>query len=226
MNHGPITCESSDDTASFAAALTEQYHLATRGMIEVLRFGAMMIQLEETLSARGQGGNGIKGEGVKGWLQQHAPEVARTTAYRLKAVAEGVQREYLGIVGAKVARQFSLPALVTTPASDLPDAARAKQMELFDYVAGTSQRSWLDRFKPAPRIGGRTYERTGGKGQRHEDTPQQAAIDLWTPLLKGLAHEGLHEKSWVDLPDTGEVSRETLAGILLDLSNQLRAARR
>jgi hypothetical protein len=53
------------------------------------------------------------------------------------------------------------------------------------------------------------------------DDPKQAALDIWTPTIKQLAHEGLEEKSWVDLPDTGEISRATLKGIIVDLQRLL-----
>jgi hypothetical protein len=54
----------------------------------------------------------------------------------------------------------------------------------------------------------------------------QQAVDLWSPLLRGLMLEGLKEKSWAHLPDKGDVSRETLEGLVLDLQNQLRSAKR
>lgn len=139
-----------ENHSEFAEALTKQYHRATGGMIEVLKFGAMMMALEVAVdSARGVNsatrGPGTKGTGAKAWLRTYAPEVKEGTAYRLKAVAESVEREYAQIVGVKVAKEFTLAALVITPAEELPAAAQAKQLDLFNYVAGTSQRSWLDK---------------------------------------------------------------------------------
>lgn len=176
--------------AEMGAQLTEQYHRATGGMVEVLKFGAMMIQMEEAFdSARGAKHEGrgryAKGSGFKGWLKEHAPDIKEGTAYRLRAVTESIAERYETIVGAKTAKQFALPALVTTPREQLPEAAAAKQLDLFNYVAGTSQRSWLDQFKPASDKGGKTYERDGKKGKRAKLTAEQA-----TKLLHDLCSGG------------------------------------
>lgn len=140
--------------------LTAQYHRATGGMREVLVFGAMMLQLRAEhpelaqrgnpklqLSKRGQ----LDGETplpLSKWLETHAPEVKRTTALRFLAVTESVAAEYTAIVGPKVAKSIDLATLVTTPAKKLDGKLAAKQLELFEWVNGTSQRSWLDRFSP------------------------------------------------------------------------------
>lgn len=168
--------------AEMGEQLTAQYQRATGGMVEVIKFGALMMSLEATLSARGHSGHGKKGDGVKGWLAEHAPGVNRQTAYRFKAVTESVATEYVQIVGAKIAQQFALPDLVTTPTEQLPANAQAKQLLLFDFVSGTSQRSWLDRFRPAESKGGNTYERGNGKGDRKPLTPEQAQA-----LLHGMS---------------------------------------
>ncbi len=127
--------------------LTEQYHLAVGGMTQVLRFGAMMMGLRQNLSTREQvskGGRGNK-DGVSDWLRQHAPEVNRTTAYRFLHVAEAVAKEF------ELPAKVSFIELATSSAADLPEKLQQKQTELWDFVGGTSQRSWLDRFVPAPK---------------------------------------------------------------------------
>lgn len=138
--------------------LTEQYHRATGGMREVLIFGAMMLQLRAEHPELTQRGNPKLQLSKRGqldsetplplskWLETHAPEVKRTTALRFLSVTESVAAEYTAIVGAKVAKTIDLPTLVTTPAKKLDDKLAAKQLELFEWVNGTSQRSWLDRF--------------------------------------------------------------------------------
>jgi hypothetical protein len=136
-------------------------------------------------------------------------------------VVENIAKEYAEIVGRKVAAKFTLPMLVSTPCAELSPAAAAKQLELFNYVSGTSQRSWLDRFKPVPRLGGKTYERDGVKGKRKDlpdDHEKRVAIDLWTPTLRFLINDGLMEKSWAHLPDA--MLRE-LKGTLIDLNKLL-----
>lgn len=183
--------------AEMGAQLTEQYHKAVGAMPEILRFGAMMIRLEETLSARGQGsGNGVKGDGVKGWLTEHAPEVSRATAYRFRDVTLAIAEDYAQLVGPKVAKQFALPDLVTADPKKLPESARKKQLALFAYVSGTSQRSWLDKMRPIKARGGNTYERGGAKGKR-KSPDEEALIELGDPWN---AFEAAWPKHWLRIP--------------------------
>ena len=147
-----MSSEAATNDALLGAQLTEQYHRATGGMVEVLKFGAMLMRLEELLSPRvdskhSGSGRFAKGTGLKAWLAEHAPDVSVSTAKRLKAVAENVALEYKDIVGAKVAKQITLADLACTPSEELSEPMRAKQMELFDFVRGTSQRSWLPAFR-------------------------------------------------------------------------------
>lgn len=139
--------------------LTEQYRLAVGGMQQVLIFGAMMMQLRAEhpelaqkgnprlqLPARGQLDGGQPVLTLSKWLETYAPEVKRQTAQRFLAVTEAIAQEYPQIVGVGVAKRIDLATLVTTPAKKLEDKLKAKQLELFEWVNGTSQRSWLDRF--------------------------------------------------------------------------------
>jgi len=140
--------------------LTAAYERAVGGMKDVLTCGAMMMQLREEHPELAKRGGDKKSKStanidsanepltLQKWLDKYAPTVKRPTAIRFLNVTESVCGEYAKIVGPKVAKQFSLQALVTTPAADLPAEAKAKQITLFDFVSGTSQRSWLDRFAP------------------------------------------------------------------------------
>ena len=169
---GALTVDDDVDT-TLGLQLTVEYERAVGGMRSVLTFGAMMMQLRERLNlpARGQvGGKDAKGCGLEGWLTMHAPAIKRQTAQRLEEVAKGVALEYEKIVGTKCAKQFSLAALVTTPAEDLPEGARLKQLDLFAFVDGTSQRSWLDKLKPHEARGGDTST----KGRALTPEEQQA----------------------------------------------------
>ena len=151
------------------SALTAQYQRAVSGMREVLIFGAMLMQIEEsvTVSTRGHGGKfGDKGTGLKGWLEANAPDISRPTALRFLGITKAIAADYQSIVGARVAKKFDLPTLVLTDNADLPEEAQLKQGELFDYVSGTSQRSWLDRFQPRHFIGGDTRKIDPATGER------------------------------------------------------------
>ena len=85
--------------------------------------------------------------GVEAWLKEHAPEVKKATAYRFLHVAEAVANEF------ENTSTLTFVDLVTTPTDQLPEPALLSQQELWDFVSGTSQRSWLDRFAPpAPKV--------------------------------------------------------------------------
>ncbi len=144
------------DDAVKGAQLTTQYHRATGGMKEVVIFGAMMMQLREEHPELTQNGGDRKSKTnvvsdrltLAKWLEKHAPEVKISTARRFLHVTESIAKNYAELVGAKVAKLISLPDLVTKSADDLPAGCEAKQLELFEFVNGTSQKSWLDMFNP------------------------------------------------------------------------------
>lgn len=160
--------------------LTEQYKLATSGMQQVVICGAMMIKLREKhpeLTKKGgdrksKPNVGIDRLTLAGWLEKYAPEVKRQTAQRFLNVTESIAADYAQIVGAKTAKMISLPDLVTTPAGQLPKGCEAKQLTLFEFVNGTSQRSWLDRFSPeSPQKRGRD-----GRGNDKPRAPTAAEL--------------------------------------------------
>lgn len=76
--------------ADIAAALTTQYRAvvaATGQMLrEAVKFGAMLMEVE-TIVGKTQGGRGTNGEGIKGWLAEHCPEINYNTAKVYKSLA-------------------------------------------------------------------------------------------------------------------------------------------
>lgn len=175
--------------AQMGAQLTTQYHRAVGGMKEVLIFGAMMIQLRELHPELTQRGGDRRSKPTRGhsseeepmslqkWLETYAPDVKRQTAQRFLAVTESISEKYDEVVGAKVAKQYTLAQLVTAQPEELPEQAAAKQLELFDFVNGTSQRSWLDQFVPDKPGGGNTYDRSPTKGKGKAKTAAELAQD-------------------------------------------------
>jgi hypothetical protein len=162
------------DDAAEGKELTTAFKEATSGMRRVLEFGARLWKVREVLSARGQNspkrGPGSTENSLGNWLKEHAPDVNHSTAYRFLDVTEAIAQDYAQIVGQRVAKQFALCDLVTTPAADLPEDAREKQLSLFDYASGKSQRSWLDRFATPKGRGG---DHGGGKGKGKPKSPEQ-----------------------------------------------------
>ena len=216
----------SENDAEFFAFGIAQYGRAVGGMRDVIAFGAWMKLLRQRLSpivrTRTVGGqlNGSSRENgsLSACLEEHAPGINRQTAYRLEAVFDAVAEQFS--LSKTLASKTDLPTLVLSS----PDALAAldpklpaKQLELWTFVDGTSQRSWLDRLRPMKALGGRR-ERNPDKATPSEDTAEQAAIDLWTPLLKDLAEEGIGRKSWADLP---AAMIQELKGLLKDIHTAL-----
>ena len=76
--------------ADIAGALTTQYQAvvaATGQMLrEAVKFGAMLMELE-TIVGKSQGGRNTDGDGIKGWLAEHCPEINYKTATVYKSLA-------------------------------------------------------------------------------------------------------------------------------------------
>lgn len=192
--------KTADADAIKGQQLTDQYHRATGGMKEVIIFGAMMMQLREEypemtkkgnpklqMSKRGQ----LESEGapltLAKWLETYAPQVKRTTALRFLHVTESISEQYTEIVGAKVAKAISLPDLVTRPATELPQGFEAKQLELFDFINGTSQRSWLDRFSPeSPQKKGHTTKVNQGNDKPRTKTAAEITQEAEEEIISAL----------------------------------------
>ena len=190
-----LTLPTSDD-AMKGAQLTTQYHRATGGMKEVVIFGAMMMQLREEhpeltqrgnpklqLSKRGQLEDGSPLPLAK-WLETYAPEVKRTTAIRFLHVTEAIAQDYVEIVGAKIAKLMPMSQLVTTALEELPETAQAKQLELFEWINGTSQKSWLDRFNPeSPQKRGHKTKIDQGNNTTKPKTAAELAADAEKEII-------------------------------------------
>lgn len=73
-----------------AARLVEQYNivmkLETSCFRERVKFGLALIEWEQFLG-KSLGGRGRDGEGLKGWLETHCPEIAYATAMEYKTYA-------------------------------------------------------------------------------------------------------------------------------------------
>lgn len=187
--------KTADDDAIKGQQLTDQYHRATGGMKEVVIFGAMMMQLrEQHPETKQHGGNRRSSSTVelekvtlRGWLEKHAPEVKLTTALRFLHVTESIAEKYAEIVGAKVAKAMPLPQLVTAAADDLPQGFGAKQLELFEFVNGTSQRSWLDMFSPeSPQKKGHKTKVQQGNDKPKPKTAAELAKDAEQEIIQVL----------------------------------------
>jgi hypothetical protein len=122
-----------------ARQLSEQYQRAVGGLWEVVKFGAMMMHLQNTLFPELVGNGNAKkfeseGEGLKAWLAENCPELNRRTAYRFKGLAEGLQKEF------KLGEPADLHRLLTASEDDLNRADRKTREEIAGFLEGQSQR--------------------------------------------------------------------------------------
>lgn len=208
-----VVVRDQQELVSFAAKeLEPQGERAIGGMIEVLKFYALVAVLKaeaervEGLKSHGEiklgRGRPAKQTDLKAIFTKYAPKLNLKSAHRLYDVGCGIAAEYETVVGSKVAKQFALADLVIAEPATLPEPARKKQQALFAYVSGTSQKSWLDKMRPAKLRGGKYDHSKKGKGitgLTAETEAQQALV------LLGDAYEGFrkrwHEGRWVHIPE-------------------------
>lgn len=239
----PVHAAGESEDTVLGRQLTAQWEKVKSNRMDDLLFGAMMLKLRERIrgSARGtaQGNEARKGTGLKGWLAAHAPSVSESIAHRMMDIAEGV-------VDALKLGKVDLEMLLSAQVENLDARLAKKRAEIEKVIDGKSQRQLLLDFGKAPSKskGGNQHAKcphckgnlrhslqqvcphcdkpTGIELPEGYDPQEAEAIDLWTPILRSLREEGIDRQSFVHLPDKGEVSRETLKGLLTDLSKALR----
>lgn len=123
-----------------ARQLSEQYQRAVGGLWEVVKFGAMMMHLNQILSPRLQGKFSEQGDGTKAWLAEHCPDIKISTAWRFKGLAEGLQKEF------KLGEPADLHRLLTASEDDLNRADRKTREQISEFLEGQSQRQLQFRF--------------------------------------------------------------------------------
>ena len=155
LQAAPFVGESED--ALLGRQLSAQWDKVVGGQREQLIFGAMMVKLRAKVGGVSACGHSskTKGTGLNGWLEAHAPKVARSTAYRLMEIAEGVQAEFR--LGAKV----DLEALLAAQIENLDGALAKKRLAIDQCIEGQSQRQLLLTF-------GKEHQPRGGDTSGHE----------------------------------------------------------
>lgn len=209
-NNAITTCHSPAD-------VTAQYRRAIAGTLEMLRFGAMLVEVDQDLKRETSKGCIQTGESLKAWLEKECPDVNYKTAMRFKGLAEGLQREFN--IPAKVRLTAALPEAdgTTSAPDDVPESKRKKvvdvQSEIWEFVQGKSARQLLFDFGMSER------KATGGdlrsgirlseteKHQKHVDLVKKQYI-IYTHKLYDMTR-GLKEHLLLDA--------DTIAAVLLQL---------
>jgi hypothetical protein len=181
-----------------AEQITEQYRKAVSGCLEMIRFGAMMIEVESGLERDGQP-NQHSGETLKSWLDENCPEINYKTALRFKGLAEGLQF-HLRIPDNWPLR-LALPSATDQETEINADLAgelgikpkRLAQMrkEIWDFLEGKSARQLVFDFgcaETAPKGGDRRSGLKMTEEEKH-DRSIQMAQNIWLESLETLLGE-------------------------------------
>lgn len=172
------------DDRTLGRQLTDQYRKATAGMMEYLAFGALAMHARdraEKQRAEGEipsGGKAAAGTGLKAWLEEFAPEVARATADRLIDMAEGVRAEFK--IGAKTDLYSVLKA--TKPST----AEKKLRLKISAFVEGKSQRQLLIGF-------GKFQAKQGGARTTTKKVSEEQRREAWLTLAKQSAKSTVSE---------------------------------
>jgi len=160
--------------------------------------------------------------GWEKWVEDNC-EFGPRTAQKYMAVADGVKSKALKAAKDNVDEFLKL---LSVPAPELnSDQQKTLLQSVHKLTDGaTIQQLYLD-FEICKKPQG-----SGAKGghkpaadpnkPKPENPEQQAAIDIWTPILRDLRLEGLEEKSWAHLPDA---MLAELKGLLIDINKLLPA---
>ena len=136
--------------------VTAQYRRAVAGALEMVRFGAMLVEIDMSLTRETHNGGCCQtGETLKGWLAANVPDVNYKTAMRMKGSAEAVA------AGIGASPSELLRALNPDPKA-LPDEEDGERLvavreRLVEIVHGRSERSlvlWMKGGAPALPEGG------------------------------------------------------------------------
>ncbi|MDD4737558.1 MAG: hypothetical protein PHP44_15775 [Kiritimatiellae bacterium] len=128
------------ESQQLATQLTDQYRKAISGTHEILLFGAMMLQLGGMLNQRGPNrdavatGPGAKGLGLKGWIEEHCPEINYFTARSFYNLARGLV-ETLAIPA-----KMDLPLLLSSPVDQLSKHDANIRAKVDEFLSGKSKR--------------------------------------------------------------------------------------
>jgi hypothetical protein len=188
-----ITTEA--DQKRLGRQIEDQYEKATTGLVENIALGGLLEQVHKVLSTCGHNsrrGPQTKGDGLKGWLAEHAPAVQRAAAYRCLDLAESIRAEF------KIGVKTDLYELLKSAAPSPKEKTLREKIGAF--VAGKSQRQLL--------IGiGRPDAQAGGHRPRQGPAPTEAEIrDAWLEDARNRSvsvFSGLHEldERWKTMPD-------------------------
>lgn len=130
-----------------AEQVANAYRDAVCGVLAVIRFGAMLVIKDMSLSRETHNGGCFQtGETLKAWLASECPDVGYKSAMRMKGTAEAVS------AGLDIPAALLLRALNPDPRAICDDAEASARDRVIEIVHGRSERSlvlWLKGGAPA-----------------------------------------------------------------------------
>lgn len=146
--------------ADVAAALSAQYRKANLATFEIVKFGAMVLAIEEALEGPKAGRGSV---GIKGWIEAHCPEIQYRTSMRHKEVAKAIFRQYTKADPERTIEAFAsalqLEGNADATADDMECSEAVKELVfgksarqlLFDFAGRKSGRPEGSKNEPTPR---------------------------------------------------------------------------
>jgi hypothetical protein len=204
--------------------VTAQYKRAVAGALEMVRFGAMLVEIDTSLTRETRNGCIQDGDTLKGWLEANCPDVNYKTAMRFKALAEGVQRSCN--VPAKVPLSLAMPkddgTFNVPDESPIPFQKLKKiQQEVWSLVEGKSARQLQFAFgsdEAAPKGGDRRSDKKLTEEEKHEQMVK-AANAVWNTNVEALVDQVKRIKSHMMLTGDTVGKLLTKVGIIVDALN-------
>lgn len=180
--------------------LTGQYRRAISGTLEIIRFGAMLVDIDSCLQREtAKQRNQHSGETVKGWLEQHCPDINYKCAMKYKGLAGGLQ-EYF-----RIPAKLPLSAALPEPDGSVnvhkiplncrvsPDKVEKIQVQVWEMVNGKSMRQLTFDFmtESKQRGGDRKSHLEKKKLTKEQELELQikAAGDYWNDTLNDLCFQ-------------------------------------
>ena len=206
--------------SNIAGALTTQYQAvvaATGQMLrEAVKFGAMLMELE-TIVGKSHGGYNTDGDGIKGWLAEHCPEINYSTAIRYKSFA-AKSATLIGGMGLQVVAALQGGEKVTKTDGeviDVPaeiiekrdklfaecDSRRKLEQAYFAFMSEEGKPKAKKEAKPLPKL-----------------SQRDAAKSIWNIFMQQATRRSLRDA----VPLLGEKETQTCHDDLRDLVELLK----
>lgn len=185
-----------------ADSITSQWRKANAGLLEIVRFGAMLVENDMSLKRQTHKGCIQTGESIKGWLEQQCPEINYKTAMGYKIIAEQMRDKYK--IPKKLPLTLALPQADGTISVYVPDSINIDekkveqyQREFYGMCEGKSMYQLtldLGIREPKPRGGAKNMPKNFTEVQKLE-TQQDAAGEYWKGAVENMLFQVKSVKS-------------------------------